>query len=192
MIDLPLKLRATGHNCVVASVTMVCAYWRKLRPNLNWNIPEDFNSPEWDELYKNGLKYIKSSGMPINSISRYLKNLHVPLNIRLEHFSNSYQLLSLLNIPVPLIVFYNQDFYLKGERGIGHAAIVVDKTDENFVTADSALFPKCIHQIPQKDFEEAWKMEQNSAIIISPKSIKFSRIRIPSRTINMYAQNGVT
>jgi hypothetical protein len=192
MIDLPLKVKATGHNCVPASVTMVCAYWRKSKPTLKWKLPEDINSSEWTEFFKSGFKYVKASGMPTNSIQRYLKSLSVPLNARLEHMSNSHQLLNLLNVDVPIIVFYNQDFYLKGEKGIGHAAVVVDKTEETFVTVDAAFYPKCIHQIPKKVLEEAWEMEQKSAIIISPKSIKFSRVKIPSRTIPMYSHDGVT
>jgi hypothetical protein len=51
MIDIPKKIKATGHNCVVASINMVCMYWRKTKPTLKWNILEDFETSEWDEFY---------------------------------------------------------------------------------------------------------------------------------------------
>ena len=186
MIDIPKRVKATGHNCVVASINMVCMYWRKTKPTLKWDISEDFESSEWDEFYQKGLKYVKNSGMPTDAIIRYLKNLNMPLKTRLEHLTNSHQLARLLNINVPPIVLYNQEYYLKGEKGIGHAVILVDKTEEMFITFDSSFYPKCIHPISKKEFEEAWKIEQNSAIIISPKSVKFRRAEIPSKTINMY------
>jgi len=190
MIDIPKKIKATGHNCAVASINMVCMYWRKEKPTLRWNISEDFGSSEWDEFYHKGLKYIKSSGMPTDAIIRFLKNLNMPLKARLEHLTNSYQLIRLLNINVPPIVLYNQDYYLKGEKGIGHAAILVNKTAEQFITFDSSFYPKCIHPVSKEGFEEAWKMEQNSTIIISPKSVKFRREEIPSKTIDMYLATG--
>ena len=191
MIDIPKRIKATGHNCAVASINMVCMYWRKTKPTLKWNISEDFESSEWDEFYQKGLKYIKSSGMPTDAIIQYLKNLNMPLKARLEHLSDSYQLARLLNINVPPIVLYNQEYYLKGEKGIGHAVILIDKTEEMFITFDSFFYPKCIHPISKKEFEEAWKIEQNSTIIISPKSVKFRRAEIPSKTINMYLATGV-
>jgi hypothetical protein len=191
MIDIPKKIKATGHNCVAASVSMVCTYWRKARPSLKWNISDDFESSEWDEFYKKGLKYIKNSGMPSDSIGRFLKNLDMPLRARLEHLENSYQITRLLNAHVPPIVIYNLDYFFKEERGIGHAAIVVDHTPEQFITFDSFFFPKCIRPVSKKEFEVAWKIEQNSAIIISPKSVKFSHEEIPSRTIDMYTTTGV-
>jgi hypothetical protein len=191
MIDIPKKIKATGHNCVVASINMVCMYWRKTKPTLKWNISEDFESSEWDEFFQKGLKYIKNSGMPTNAIIRYLKDLNMPLKARLEHLVNSYQLARLLNANIPPIVLYNQEYYLKGEKGIGHAAILVDKTEEMFITFDSFFHPKCIHPISKKEFEEAWKIEQNSTIVISPKSVKFRHAEIPSKTINMYLATGV-
>jgi hypothetical protein len=192
MIDIPKKIKAAGHNCAVASINMVCMYWRKTRPTLKWSIPEDFESSEWNEFYQKGLKYIKSSGMPTDAIIRYLKNLNMPLKARLEHLTGSYQLARLLNVNIPPIVLYNQEYYLKGEKGIGHAAILIDKTEEMFITFDSFFYPKCIHPISKKEFEEAWKTEQNSTIIISPKSVKFRRAEIPSKTIDMYVATGVT
>jgi len=191
MIDLPLKVKATGHGCVCASVAMVCAYWRVQKPNLNWKIPQDINDLKWQEVYKKGLRYVKASGMPFSMIPRYLRTLSMPLNVRLEYLSKSHQLENLLNAMTPPIVFYNQDFYLKGEKGIGHAVVITDKTDENFITIDPSFYPKCIYQIPKKEFEEAWKLEQNATIIISPKSNTFNRVKIPSRTIDMYASAGV-
>lgn len=191
MIDIPKKIKATGHDCVAASVTMVCAYWRKMRPGLKWNISDNFDSPEWDEFCKKGSKYIKNSGMPTDAIGRFLKNLNMPLKVRLEHLADSYQISRLLNAHVPPIVIYNQDYFFKEEKGIGHAAIVVDQTPEQFITFDSSFYPKCIHPVSKKDFEKSWEIEQNSAIIISPKSVKFGHEEIPSRTIDMYATTEV-
>ncbi len=190
MIDIPKKIKATGHNCVAACVSMVCIYWRKARPSLKWNIPDDFESSEWDEFYERGLKYIKNSGMPSDAIGRFLKNLNMPLRVRLEHLANPYQITRLLNAHVPPIIIYNQDYYFKEEKGIGHAAIVVDQTSEQFITFDSSFFPKCIHPVSKTEFEVAWKIEQNSAIIIFPKSVKFSHEEIPSKTIDMYTSTG--
>jgi hypothetical protein len=190
MIDIPKKIKATGHNCVVASINMVCMYWRKSKPTLKWNVSEDFESSEWNEFYQKGLKYIKNSGVPTDAIPKYLKNLNMPLTARLEHLTNFYQLTRLLSINVPPIVLYNQEYYLKGEKGIGHAAIIVDETAEQFITFDSSFYPKCIHPVSKKGFEEAWKMEQNSTINICPKSVKFRHEEIPSKTINMYLTTG--
>lgn len=190
MIDIPKKIKATGHNCVVASVAMVCMYWRKKKPILNWNISEDLDSPDWNDFSQKGAKFIKASGMPTDTIIRFLKNLDIPLKARLEHLTNSHQLIRLLDDLIPPIVLYNQDYYLKGEKGIGHAAILVDKTAEQFITFDSSFYPKCIHPVSKEGFEEAWKMEQNSTIIISPRSVKFRREEIPSRTIDMYLTTG--
>jgi hypothetical protein len=191
MIDIPKKTKATGHNCVVAAVSMVCMYWRKKRPTLDWSISEDLESPDWNSFSQKGEKYIKASGMPTDAIARFLKNLDMPLKARLEHLTDSHQLIRLLDDLIPPIVLYNQDYYLKGEKGIGHAAILVDKTQEQLITYDSSFYPKCIHPVSKKEFEEAWKMEQNSTIVISPKSVKFRREEIPSKTIDMYLTTGV-
>jgi hypothetical protein len=191
MIDLPLKVKATGHKCVPASVTMVCAYWRLRNPSLDWKLPEDVNDNEWQKFYDKGLKYVGTSGMPFVSVDKYLKTLNVPLKPRLQHLTSTQQLMNFVNALIPPIVFYNQDFALKGEKGIGHAVIVLDKTLENIVTADPSLLPKCIHQVPIKDFEEAWKLEQNSAIVISPKSISYRWTKIPTTTLEMYYSMGV-
>lgn len=191
MIDIPEKIKATGHNCVVATVTMVCMYWRKKRPSLNWSLSEDFGGSDWNDFSRKGEKYIKASGMPTDTIMQFLKNLNMPLKARLEHLTDSHQLTRLLDDLIPPIVLYNQDYYLKGEKGIGHAAILVDKTAEQFVTFDSSFYPKCIHSVSRKEFEEAWKMEQNSTIIITPESVKFRREEIPSKTIDMYLNTGL-
>jgi hypothetical protein len=193
MIDIPKKIKATGHNCVVAAVAMVCMYWRKKKPTLSWHISEDLESPDWNDFSHKGEKYIKSSGMPTDTIIRFLKNLNMPLNPRLEHLTNSHQLIRLLDDLIPPIVLYNQDYYLREEKGIGHAAILVDKTAEQFITFDSSFYPKCVHPVSKKEFEEAWNMEQNSTIIISPKSVKFRREEISSRTrtIDTYVTAGV-
>jgi len=191
MIVIPKKIKATGHNCVVASVAMVCMYWRKEKPTLSWHISDDLDSTEWDDFSRKGEKFIKASGIPTDKIIQFLKNFKMPLKPRLEHLTDSYQLTRLLDDVIPPIVLYNQEYYLKGEEGIGHAVIVVDETAEQFITFDSSFYPKCVHPVSKKEFEEAWKMEQNSTIIISPQSVTFRREEIPSITIDMYATTGV-
>ena len=52
MIALPRMISARGHDCVVASVTMVSMYWRQAKQSLPWNLPLDFDHEEWSNFYE--------------------------------------------------------------------------------------------------------------------------------------------
>jgi len=186
MIDLPKLIKATGHECVVASVTMVCMYWRKEKQNLNWNLPIDFDAPEWEEFYQNGLKYIRSSGIPSNDIKKFLKELTVPLKIKMEFLQDAYELTKLLSLKIPPIVMYDREYYVRLGHGIGHAVVVVDETKEMFITADPSLYPRRLYSLSKKDFEEAWKFKQNATVIISPKTYKIKHRETPSVTLEAF------
>lgn len=78
-------LGATGNDCVVASVQMICMYWRQEKPNLNWkDATLDFGDAYWSQFYSKGLRYVRDTGMPTNNIKRFLKTLGLPLNAELQ------------------------------------------------------------------------------------------------------------
>lgn len=186
MITLPRMLSASGNDCVVASVAMVCMYWRQSKPNLSWNLPLDFSSKEWEDFYEKGLTYVRMSGMPFNNIGRFLKKLDLPLSSRLEFLEDTYGLRDLIFRNIPPIVLYDRNYFFKHVQGIGHAAVLVDYTEELFVSIDPSMGPKFILKLPKPDFSEAWKLKQNATIIIHPKPFKVREIEIPSETLMPY------
>jgi hypothetical protein len=191
MITLPKMIDASGNDCVVACTVMVCMYWRRLKPNLSWNLPLEFNSKEWESFYENGLKYVKMSGMPFNNITRFLKKINLPLDARLEFLEDMYGLRNLINLNIPPIVIYDRNYFFKNVQGIGHAAILVDYTEELFISIDPSMGPKFVLKLPKSDFSEAWKLKHNATIIIHPKTFKMRRIEIPSKeTLLPYLHKG--
>lgn len=186
MIDLPMMVKATGHECMVASVTMVCMYWRKEKQNLNWNRPLDFEDHEWTDFYQKGLKHVRSSGIPSNDIKDFLKELTVPLKVKLEYLQDSSELTKLLSLKIPPIVIYDREYFWRLGHGIGHAVVVIDETKEMLITADPSLYPRRSYSLSKKDFEEAWKFKQNATVIISPKAYKLKHREIPSVTLETF------
>lgn len=186
MINLPRMIKATGHECVVASTTMVCMYWRREKQNLNWNLPVDFDHSEWVDFYQRGLKYVRSSGMPSNDIKKFLKELTVPLRAKMEYLQDAYELTRLLSLQIPPIVMYDREYFVRLGQGIGHAVVIVDETKEMFVTTDPSLYPRRFSSLSKKDFEEAWKLKQNATVIISPKEYKIKHREIPSVTLEPF------
>lgn len=189
MIDLPKKVSATGNECLVACVAMVCMYWRKSKQRLRWNITSNLDDPEWNEVYKKGLGYVRMSGMPTNNIKLFLDSLNFPLNSALELVEDTRQLTNLMSFLIPPIVIYDRDYFLRSVHGIGHAVVLVDKTDEMFVSIDPSLHPKYIFKLPKADFEEAWKFTQNATVIIYPKSYKMRHREIPSTTLQKWMED---
>ena len=184
MIILPKMLGATGNDCLVASVQMTCMYWRQERPNLPWKgVPKDFDDPFWSDFNKKGLNYLRATGMPTNNIKRFLKTLDLPLDASLQFLEGTDGLRRLIDAQIPPIVLYDRHYYFKQVQGLGHAVVLVDYTKENFVPIDPALAPKFTTRLAEVDFVEAWKQKKNAVIIMVPKTYRFVKIEIPSRTL---------
>lgn len=181
---------AYGHDCVVASVTMVCMYWRQAKQRLSWNLPLDFDHEEWSDFYGKGLKYVRKSGMPFNNIKRFLRGLDLPLNAKLELLGSTHGLRNLIFANIPPIVLYDRTYFFKHDRGIGHAVVLVDYTEEMFVSIDPSFGPKYVHKLAKTDFEEAWKLKENATVIIYPKNYKIKEKKTPSTTLMEYMQRG--
>jgi hypothetical protein len=190
MINLPKKISAYGHDCVVASVIMVCMYWRQAKQSLKWNLPLDFDHKDWNNFYKKGQTYVRKSGMPFNNIKRYLRTLGLPLTPKQEFLKDIYGLRNLIRANIPPIVLYDRNYFFKHEQGIGHAVVLVDQTEEMFISIDPAFGPKYVHKLPKTDFEEAWKMKKNATIIIYPKRYKIIGKRIPSTNLVSFFDKG--
>lgn len=183
-------MSAHQHDCVVASTTMVCMYWRQVKQNLSWNLPLDFDHEEWSNFYEKGLTYVRRSGMPSNNIRVFLRTLDLPLNAKLAFLEDAYGLRNLIYRNIPPIVLYDRNYFLKHVHGIGHAVVLVDQTEEMFVSVDPSLGPKYIFKLPKTDFIEAWRLKANATIIIYPKSYKIGEIKTPSITLMDYIPKG--
>ena len=187
MIVLPKMLSATGNDCVVASVQMICMYWRQEKPNLDWkDATLDFGNAYWSHFYSKGLRYVRDTGMPTNNIKRFLKTLGLPLNAELQFLEDGNSLRRLIDINIPPVVLYDRHYYFKQVQGLGHAVVLVDYTKENFVSIDPAFAPKFTFRLAETDFLEAWKQKKNSVIIINPKTYRFVKIQVPSTTLLPY------
>lgn len=186
MIALPKMLSASGNDCVVATVTMVCMYWRQAKGSLPWNLPTDFDNKAWVSFYEDGQKYVRMSGMPFNNIKLFLKKLSLPLSIELEFLEDMHGLRNLISLNIPPIVLYDHTYFMKNVRGPGHAVILTDQTDELFVSVNPSLEPKFFHKLAKTDFEESWRLNHNATIIIYPKNYKVKVTRIPANTLTKY------
>jgi hypothetical protein len=190
MINLPKKVGARGHDCVVASVTMVCMYWRQAKQSLPWNLPLDFDHEEWNNFYEKGRTYVRRSGMPFNNIKLYLRKLGLPVNAKQELLEDAYGLRNLIRANIPPIVLYDRNYFFKHEYGIGHAVVLVDQTEEMFISIDPSFGPKYVHKLPKTDFEEAWRLKGNATIIIYPKRYNIKGRKTPSTTLMNFVQKG--
>jgi hypothetical protein len=192
MITLPKMIGASGNDCIVATVTMVCMYWRLTKGNLAWHLPSDFESQEWTNLFENGRKYVRMSGMPFNNIKLFLRKLNLPLSVELAFLEDTYGLRNLIIENIPPIVLYDHTYFMKNVRGPGHAVILVDQTQEMFVSVNPSLEPKFYHKLAKTDFEESWKMNHNATIIIYPKTYKLEVTKIPTKTLMSYIKKEET
>lgn len=180
-------LSATGNDCVVASVQMICMYWRQEKPNLDWkDATLDFGDAYWSQFSSKGLGYVRDTGMPTNNIKRFLKTLGLPLNAELQFLEDGNSLRRLIDINIPPVVLYDRHYYFKRVQGLGHAVVLVDYTKENFVSIDPAFAPKFTFRLAETDFLEAWKQKKNSVIIINPKTYRFVKTQVPSTTLLPY------
>jgi hypothetical protein len=187
MIKLPKMIAATGNDCVVASVQMVCMYWRQEKPNLKWkDAPVDFDDPFWSNFNKKGVSYVRKTGMPTNNIKRFLKTLEMPLSAEHQILEDSQGLRRLMDAQIPPIVLYDRQYYFKQIHGLAHAVVFVDYTKETFVSADPAFAPKPTTRLAEIDFLEAWKQNKNAVIIINPKIYRFIKTEIPSTNLLQY------
>lgn len=188
MIKVPKMISATGNDCLVASVTMACMYWRKAKQSLSWNLPLDLDHEEWDNFYKKGLKYVRRWGIAHNNIRYLLRAVESPLTARLELLVDTYDLRNLMTLKIPPIPLYDQKWFFKNVHGIAHAVVLVDHTEETFVSVDPSLAPKYIFKPNKTDFEEAWKFKKNATVIIYPKSYRIRLRTVPSPTLNHYTR----
>jgi len=150
----------------------------------------DFDDKEWSNFYEKGLTYVRSSGMPSNNIKRFLRTLGLPVNAKQELLEDAYGLRNLIRVNIPPIVLYDRNYFFKHERGIGHAVVLVDQTQEMFVSIDPSFEPKYIHKLPKTDFEEAWKLKGNATIIIYPKGYMIEERETPSTTLMNFVEKG--
>jgi ABC-type bacteriocin/lantibiotic exporter with double-glycine peptidase domain len=187
MIILPKMLSANSNDCLVASVQMACMYWRQEKPNLHWkNAPLDFNDTYWDNFNKKGLSYVRNTGVPTNNVSRFLKNLSLPLNAELQFLEDTNGLRRLIDLRIPPIVLYDRHYYFKQVEGLGHSVVLVDYTNELLVSIDPAFGPKFSFKLSEEDFLTAWKLKKNAVIIITPKAYRFAKIKVPSTNLLPY------
>ena len=187
MINLPKHIEATGFDCLISCITMVCMYWRIKNNQRKWNLSYDLNSNDWDNFHKNGLSYVRNSGVPFNSIGRYLSNLKIPLKAAIEFLPDTFELENLIGLQIPPIVLYDRFFMLRGiNRTPFHSVVLVDETKELFTAIDPSLSPKFLIGLPKKDFKEAWDITQNATVIITPKTYKSRRRNVPSVTLTRW------
>lgn len=184
MITFPKMIEATGNDCMVASVQMACMYWRHQRPNLQWkDAPIDLEDAYWSNFYKKGSTYLRPPGMPMNNVKRFLKSLNMPLNADYELMEDTKGLRKLIDLNIPPIVIYDNGFYFKQIRGLGHAVLLVDCTNETLISVDPAFSPKFFTPLYEKHFIEAWKEKKNSVVTIYPDSYKFLKTEVPSTNL---------
>lgn len=187
MITLPRKIEATGFECLVASVIMVTMYWRLQDPTLEWDISANIDGAEWATVLQRGISKIKNSGMPFNTLKRYLRSLRFPLTAKLEYLQHPSQLTRLFSFDIPPIVLYDRYYMLKGiPREPHHAVVLVDKTQENFISVDPSLGPKFQSSLSENDFAPAWAMTRNATIIITPRRLSLRRRIRPSITLDRW------
>ena len=184
MIELPKMLSVVDNDCLVACAEMVCMYWRREKPNLDWkNTPLDFGASFWDDFHKKGLTYVRDTGVPTNNISRFLRSLSLPLNMELHFLEDTNGLRHFIDIRVPPIVLYDRHYYFKQTEGLGHSAVLVDHTKETLVSIDPVYEPKFIFRLAEEDFVAAWRLKKKATIVITPKTLAFRKINVPSTTL---------
>lgn len=178
---MPKMIGAIGNDCLVATVTMVCMYWRITKPSLSWRIPTDLECKEWTDFYQKGKNYVRLSGIPFNNIKLFLKSLHLPLIAELVFLEDSFGLRNLINANIPPIVLYDHAYMLKNIHGPGHAVILVDQTEEMFISVNPSVEPKFIYKLPKPDFEDSWKLKDNATIIIHPNTYRIEQTKVSSK-----------
>jgi len=189
MLELPKKISARGFDCVVACALMVFMYWRVKKPYLSWNITTNLDNPEWDNCYKKGLSYVRTSGVPLINIRRMLRSYNFPLNSRLDFLSNLYQLERLIDVHIPPIVLYDHYYMVRGvKRTPWHAVVAIGVTGELLTVIDPSREPKYIARLPKTDFEESWAITENATVIIRPKTYKIRRRLVPSATLEKWME----
>jgi len=188
-LELPRRIEATGFECVVSCVTMVSMYWRKEVSRLGWNMPEDSNAPEWDEFYKRGCKFISPmSGVALRKIDGYLKSIQLPLTLKLAPLHGVYVLEKLTKCNIPPIVLFDFYYYHKGiVKNPFHAAVVMEVTAENILTVDPSFINKDRTAYYRREFEKAWNIAENHAIVIYPKVYRLRGIGRTARPLEAYA-----
>lgn len=67
---------------------------------------------------------------------------------------------------IPVIVLYNCTYMLYDEVGPGHAGVVIGLTNDKIILNNPWLGPDKI--IDKREFNVAWELEYNSAIIMKP------------------------
>jgi len=186
---MPRRIEAVGFECVVSCVTMVSMYWRKERPRLDWKMPENPDASEWNEFYKNSCKQIsRLSGLPMKKIERYLSSIQVPLTSKLLSLHGVYvldRITKVLNIP-PIVLFDLYYYHKNVEKNPYHAAIVMEVTAENILTVDPSFVNKIRTPYYRPEFERAWSIVENHAIVIYPKTYKLNEIYRTSKTLETY------
>lgn len=187
-MELPRRIEATGFDCAISCVTMVSMYWRREKPLLDWKMPEDPDSPEWNQFYQRGHRYASHlSGVPLRNIASYLKSVQLPLAMKLVSLHGVYALESLTRAHILPIVLFDFYFYHKGvPKNPSHAAIVMEVTAENILTVDPSFINKNRTAYYRVEFEKSWKILENHAIVIYPKTYRLREIERTAKPLESY------
>jgi hypothetical protein len=109
---------------------------------------------------------------------------------RARALQDAYVLRNLIELKIPPIVLYDQKWFLRNVHGIAHAVVLVDHTEEMFVSVDPSLAEKYFFRLSKTDFDEAWGHKKNATVIIYPKSYRIKIKTRPARTLNYYVERG--
>lgn len=191
-MELPRRIEGTAYECVIACVTMLCMYWRKEKPHLDWKMPDELNAPEWDEFYASGCKKINHhSGVQMNRIRGYLNSIKMPLTMKLAPLHGLYALEGLIKFNTPPIVLFDYYFYHKGiTKNPYHAAVVMELTAENVLTVDPSAVNKNRTAYYRPDFEKAWDILEKHAIIIYPSTYRLKEIGRTAKPLESFVGVG--
>jgi len=178
---LPKLIPAYSDDCVVASVTMVCMYWRVKRLDLRWNLPEDLEASEWDGFLQEGRRRVRQAGLPEGSLYEYLGELGLPLTVKYKQLFGLESIFSMLNAEIPPVPVFDRSFMFTGRQSYGHAGVVVGRTKELIVMMDPANAPRIRTEYSMREFSEAWKKRNNLTILIYPEDMQVQLTEVPSK-----------
>jgi hypothetical protein len=160
---------------------MLAVYWALAKPALNWPIAVDPNAHLWQEMFDRGSKYVNpQTGIPLRKIPSFLDSLELPLKMKVVPLHGTYTLEYLLKANIPPIVIFDLYFYHKGViKNPFHAAVVMEITAENVLTVDPSFPGKSRTAYYRLEFEKAWQVVENHAIIMYPENY---RLNVKERT----------
>lgn len=153
-------------------------------------MPDELNAPEWSEFFASACKKINHlSGLQFNSIRGYLKSIQMPLSAKLAPLHGLYALESLTKLNIPPIALFDYYLYHKGiVKNPYHAAIVMELTAENVLTVDPSAINKNRTAYYRPDFEKAWDVLENHAIVIYPASYRLGEVERTAKPLEAYSE----